>query len=225
MTPEFDPAGRQPDDAAPASRPTSPPPVRASDDERDRVVETLSEHATTGRLTLAELEERMSLALSSTTRDELDRLVADLPAPNADSATAPVSNRKPTKWIVAVMGGSDKKGRWRVGERVHAVAVMGGHTIDLRNAELESDDITIVTVAWMGGTDIYVPDTVDLQVGGFSLMGATEEKGSDRPPRPGAPRVRVLAYNVMGGTDVWRLPDEAKDLPLKEARRVAKKGR
>ncbi|TDD67025.1 DUF1707 and DUF2154 domain-containing protein [Jiangella aurantiaca] len=207
------------------------PGVRASDAEREQVVEALSEHATTGRLTLAELEERIGLAYRSVTRDDLAELTADLPGSSelAPAAGGPVvrpdnaARRSATKWIVAFMGGTEKRGRWRAAERVNAVAVMGGHDIDLRHAELDSDETTIVAITIMGGMDIYVPDTIDVDVGGFSLMGGTGERGSRRPARAGAPRIRILAYNLMGGIDVWRLPEETKDMTLKQAKKAAKR--
>ncbi|SDU27912.1 DUF1707 SHOCT-like domain-containing protein [Jiangella alkaliphila] len=219
----------------PADQPVEPhvlPSVRASDDEREQVVQALSEHATTGRLTLAELEERIGLAYRSVTRDDLAKLTADLPG---SSALAPVANSGPvvrsdggqrrsaTKWIVAFMGGTEKRGRWRAAERINAVAVMGGHDIDLRHAELDADDTTIIAITIMGGMDIYVPDTIDVEVGGFSLMGGTGERGSRRPARAGAPRIKILAYNLMGGIDVWRLPEETKDMTLKQAKKAAKR--
>lgn len=161
MTTTSEPADRDEPGRTPSTQPTpSAPVVRASDAEREQVVEALSEHATTGRLTLAELEERIGLAYRATTRDELDRLVSDLPSA-ASAARGPAEpdtrQRKLTTWIVAVMGGSDKRGRWRVARRVTALAIMGGHTIDLRNAELDSDDTTIVSISVMGGAEIYVP--------------------------------------------------------------------
>lgn len=207
------------------------PGIRASDEEREQVVEKLSEHTTTGRLTLAELEERIGLAYKAKFRDELVKLTADLPDTAGPAATRPVgadglaprsSTRKTTRTMFAIMGGSEKRGRWRVGKKLTSVAVMGGHTIDLRSAELESDDTTIVVVCVMGGTDVYVPDSIDLEVGGFSLMGGSSERGSSRQSRPGAPRIRLLMYNVMGGSDVWRLPEETQGLSLKEARKIAK---
>ena len=222
-----EPAGKPP---ASPELPTDPqvlPAIRASDDERETVVRKLSEHATTGRLTLAELEERIGLAYRATTRAELEQLTRDLPdvrvQPTSASSVEPTRRRSATKWIVAVMGGTEKRGRWRVAERVNAVAIMGGHDIDLRDAELESDDTTILAISVMGGMDIYVPDTVDVEVKGFSFMGGTSEKGSGRSPRPGAPRIRLYVYNLMGGTDIWRLPEEARGLPIKEARRLAKR--
>ncbi|WP_162450687.1 DUF1707 domain-containing protein [Phytoactinopolyspora mesophila] len=205
------------------------PAIRASDHERQAVVDLLSEHTTTGRLTLAELEERVEAAYSATTRDELVKLTADLPAPSATRAPEAAqprvsgSSRKVTKWIFGMMGGSSKRGRWRVAERVRVVAIMGGHDIDLRAAELESDETTLVVISIMGGSEIYVPDTVEVDVGGFSLMGGSDERGSARPPRPGAPRIRVRVFDLMGGSTVWKLPDEARDVSLKEARKMAKR--
>jgi hypothetical protein len=54
--------------------------VRASDAERDRVVESLRAHAQAGRLTAEDLEERVGAALAATTRADLDALERDLPA-------------------------------------------------------------------------------------------------------------------------------------------------
>ncbi|WP_166346449.1 DUF1707 SHOCT-like domain-containing protein [Phytoactinopolyspora limicola] len=196
--------------------------IRASDAERDNVVELLSEHTTSGRLTLAELEERVARAFEAKTRSELAALTTDLPAPVATPADRSPSNRKVTRWIVAMMGGASKRGRWRVAERLRVVAIMGGHDVDLRDAELESDDTTIVAVSIMGGSDIYVPDTVEVDVSGFSLMGGTDERGSSRAPRPGAPRIRIQVFDLMGGSTVWRLPEEARGKSLKEARKLAK---
>ncbi|MGH8828646.1 MAG: DUF1707 SHOCT-like domain-containing protein [Jiangellaceae bacterium] len=213
------------DQNQPARRPAEPEVVagvRASDAEREDVVQALSEHAGSGRLTLAELEERVTRAYAATTRGELEKLTADLPG-RAGPAAPPATRRKITRWIVAVMGGSEKRGRWRVAQRVNAIAIMGGHDIDLRKAELDSDETTIVAVSIMGGMNIYAPDSIDVEVGGFSVMGGTSESGSSRAPRPGAPKIRILAYNLMGGVDVWRLPEEARGLALKEARKAAKR--
>jgi hypothetical protein len=56
------------------------PQVRASQEERERVVETLRTHAGEGRLELDELEQRVEAALGARTRGELQALTADLPA-------------------------------------------------------------------------------------------------------------------------------------------------
>jgi hypothetical protein len=53
--------------------------VLASDDEREAIVETLRYHHGTGRLTLAELDERVGAAYAARTRDQLAALLTDLP--------------------------------------------------------------------------------------------------------------------------------------------------
>lgn len=55
--------------------------LRASDAERDRAVEALREHAQAGRLSSEELEQRVELALTATTRADLAVLTRDLPEP------------------------------------------------------------------------------------------------------------------------------------------------
>jgi hypothetical protein len=60
--------------------------VRASDGERDQVVGLLQRHFADGRLTQAELEERVGAALAALTRDQLRALTADLPGPDVRPA-------------------------------------------------------------------------------------------------------------------------------------------
>lgn len=55
------------------------PAIRASDAERDQVVALLQRDFADGRLTQAELEERVGAALAARTRDQLQALTADLP--------------------------------------------------------------------------------------------------------------------------------------------------
>ena len=53
--------------------------LRASDADRDAIVEVLRRHASVGRLDLEELGERITRALSAKTYGDLDQLTADLP--------------------------------------------------------------------------------------------------------------------------------------------------
>jgi Domain of unknown function (DUF1707)/Cell wall-active antibiotics response 4TMS YvqF len=196
--------------------------LRVSDAERDAVLRTLGDHAAVGRLTLDELEERSGRALAARTRGDLATLTSDLPR-EAGSASEPVpSRRKPVRWMVAVMSGSRRRGRFRAVGSINSIAVMGGNEIDLREAEIEGGELTVNLIAFMGGAEVYVPDSVDLDVGGFSFMGGHEEIGSERPPRPGAPLIRIRVYSFMGGASIYRLPPQARGVGLKEAQRLAR---
>jgi len=56
---------------------------RASDEDRERIIERLHRAATEGRIAAEELEHRVSSALKARTYDELDSTVADLPTPRS----------------------------------------------------------------------------------------------------------------------------------------------
>ena len=196
--------------------------LRVSDAERDAALRLLGEHAAVGRLTLDELEDRSGRALAAKTRGELAVLTSDLPAEASQAQPAPAPAKKPVRWMIAIMAGSHRRGRFRAVGRINALAIMGGDEIDLREAEIEGGELTLNLFAVMGGATIYIPDSVEVEVGGFSLMGGNTEIGSQRNPRPGAPVIRIQTYNLMGGATIFRLPPQARGLGLKEARRLAK---
>ena len=217
----------------PAQSPVPEGELRISDQDRDRTLEALGQHAAAGRLTLDEHEERASLVLAAKTRDDLAAVTRDLPAvdqaaplvqaPAAQPAVAgPAARPAATRWFVAIMGGSHRRGRLRPASVVNAVAIMGGDEIDLRDAEIDANGLTLNMFAVMGGSTIYLPNTVDVEVSGFSFMGGNTERGAVREPRPGAPVVHIRSYNLMGGNTIWRLPPEARGRSLKQSRKLAR---
>jgi hypothetical protein len=196
--------------------------LRVSDAERDATLRLLGDHAAVGRLTLDELEERSGQALAAKTRGELATLTSDLPQEGDHAQPAPVRAKKPVRWMVAIMAGSHRRGRFRAVGSINAIAIMGGDEIDLREAEIEGGELTLNLVAICGGANIYIPDSIEVEVGGFSLMGGNTEVGSERSPRPGAPLIRIRTWNLMGGATIFRVPPQARGLDLKQARRLAK---
>lgn len=200
--------------------PTEPdqPDIRVSDAERNKVVDVLREQCSEGRLTLEEFSDRVGDVFNARTRRELDAAVADLPVPveydplpgtQADhrSQPAPVdaapARRRPVrKWIVGIMSGGSAKGRWRPADETHVLALMGGCEVDLRNAEIDNDDVVIKAYAVMGGIEIIVPEGIEVELDGFALMGGNERRIKDVPRLPGTPTVRVRAFSMMGGVVV-----------------------
>jgi hypothetical protein len=181
--------------------------TRASDSEREAVVARLRHAAGEGRLTVDELDERIDAAYAATTRAELEPLTADLPdAPMptataaAPAAGAPV--RASSSFVLGILGGGDRKGRWRVPARMTVVNVMGGADLDLREAVLDAPEVEITVWSVMGGSDVIVPEGVHVELEGFALLGGNKLRLEGPPPPPGAPVVRVRAWSLMGGTDV-----------------------
>ncbi len=69
--------------------------VRASDAERERLVEQLREHFEAGRLDGEEFNERMEAAFAARFRDELPGLLADLPSGGTGQERAPAGASGP----------------------------------------------------------------------------------------------------------------------------------
>ena len=67
------------------------PAVRASDDDRDMVLQALERHLAAGRLDLDEFDQRSTAALSAVTLNDLVVLTSDLPQPTAE-ASRPVNH-------------------------------------------------------------------------------------------------------------------------------------
>jgi Domain of unknown function (DUF1707)/Cell wall-active antibiotics response 4TMS YvqF len=177
--------------------------VRASDAEREAVVERLRVASVEGRLTLGELTERTEVAYTAATRGELARVTADLPAVSGSPAVpARPDAGADREWVVAVMGDSRRQGRWRVERPLVAVAVMGDVVLDLRDAEVPRGDVDIIATAVIGDVKIYVPDGVDVQLSGIAVMGDKKVRVREAPVGQTAPKVVVKATVVMGDVKV-----------------------
>ncbi len=210
--------------------PDNPGDPRLSDEDRERVVEVLKTSCADGRLTLDELCERVETAYHAVGLRDLSPVLADLPhpfgsdlvglisgevggppAPLPSPLPATVPGRKVTRWTVSIMGGSQRKGRWRLQEKTNAVAVMGGCTLDLRNAEVQGSEVVISAVAVMGGIDIVVPEGIEVELGGIAIMGGKDARRlKDVRRLPGSPIIRVRAFAFWGGVSVRSKPPHGR---------------
>lgn len=187
------------------------PELRASDADRERAASVLRQAAGEGRLTVEELDERLDAAYAARTVAELEPLLADIrapatPSPIGDGASSLTVRPGPggTRWVVSVMGGNDRKGRWRIARRCTVVNVMGGSDLDLNDAELADREVELRVLSLMGGSDIHVPDGLDVQVSKLALMGGNDVDLGLQQPNPGGPTVRIRLVSVMGGSRVKR---------------------
>jgi hypothetical protein len=76
--------------------------IRASDDDRQQVVDALQRHTEVGRLTLDEFSERVGAVYSARTLGDLAAVTRDLPREPADGAVAVHSGRRDLLIIFAV---------------------------------------------------------------------------------------------------------------------------
>jgi len=187
------------------------PELRASDADREHHAEVLRKAAGEGRLTMDELDERLTTVYASRTHNELQRLIADVVVPGDHAHPATRTNRMPIRrgeegsnWLVAIMSGRERKGRWLVGRNLKVINIMGGSDLDLNDAELVDDVVTITVVALMGGADIRVPDGLNVELADFAFMGGNSSNLGEERPDPGGPTLRLKVISIMGGTDVKR---------------------
>lgn len=187
--------------------------LRASDAEREAVVEQLRVASVDGRLTLVELTDRTEAAYTATTHAELALLTQDLPAAGVAPLASPVpAPERKKRWFLAFMGDTKRRGKWRVDQELGAVAVMGDVVMDLREAEVRTDVIDITAVAVMGDVKIIVPDGVDVDLDGFAFMGDKKVDVLEAAPGMNVPVVRVHGYAVMGDIKVY---GDARAKPIK----------
>ena len=183
------------------------PALRASDADRERTAELLRQAAGDGRLDVDELEERLGTVYATRTQAELEALVADVVAPD-DRARGPrVPVRRGddgTRWLVAIMSGHDRKGRWRVGANLNVINVMGGSDLDFNDAEFSDDVVTVTVFSLMGGASIRVPEGLNVEVSNFAFMGGNDADIGVERPDPGGPTLRIKLISIMGGSDVKR---------------------
>ena len=131
----------------------------------------------------------------------VDELLGDLPTGR------PVpTRRRPTRFVLSIFGSTARDGRIRIKRRISCLTLFGNIDLDLRQATLERDVVTVLAIGLFGAIDVYVPEGVEVDMHGLALGGHKRAQGNDPPPLPGTPLVRVTAISIFAGIDVWRVP-------------------
>jgi DUF1707 SHOCT-like domain len=192
--------------------------MRVSDADRDRAAEVLREATGDGRLTFDELEERLTRTYAAKTYADLEEVTSDLPGtgthpPVTASRAFPaarIGGQPAHKVAIAVMSGAQRTGQWVVPATFTAFALMGGVELDLREARFSEREVTIQAYSVMGGVSIVVGEDIEVDVSGIGCMGGFDDRATG-PGVPGAPRLRVTGFALMGGVEVKRKPAPGRD--------------
>ncbi len=183
------------------------PDERVSDAEREDAVAQLREHLLAGRLTLEEFSERVELAYGAQIGSELARAGENLPV--AGNMSAVRSRRKPTRATAAFFGHVTRRGKLRLRRRTFAGGAFSDVDLDLRDAQLDTPEASVNVLIAFGNVDVYVPEGINISVGGLALFGHRRDWGRELD-RPDAPVVHVRAVSLFGTVDVWRVPADMK---------------
>jgi Domain of unknown function (DUF1707) len=185
--------------------PTGEPEDYVSDAERERAVGSLRDHLLAGRLSLEEFSERVELAYQARVGRELARAQRDLPESGGSPGLS--ARRKPTRATGAFFSHVVRRGRLRLRRRTVAASAFSDLDLDLREAELDSPESSVTVLVAFGNADVYVPEGVNVTVGGFSAFGHRRDWGRDTA-RADTPIIRVRVLSLFGTVDVWRVPSD-----------------
>jgi hypothetical protein len=176
-----------------------PPEVRASDADRDRVVDVLRTGVGDGRLTADEFGERMEAALSARTLGELAVLTADLV-----TGTAHAAARAEEVVRIDQKGGSvQRTGQWVVPRRMELRSSWSDVTLDFTEAVIVEDTL-LVEMNMRGGALVMVtrPGVV-VDAGSLTVRYTNiDVRSGGEPGVPVVLRVRLTGRMRYGSVEV-----------------------
>lgn len=156
--------------------------LRAGDGDRERTAETLREAAGDGRITMEELDERLTATFAARTYADLAALTADLPAGTPAAAAVPAVPADDKALLLVGKGGSvARKGHWRVPYRIVVDRKFGSVSLNFRAAEFAAQVTEIDVQMKYGSVVLILPD------GATAALECRSEWGTMRSTVPGVP--------------------------------------
>lgn len=157
--------------------------LRASHDDRERVVELLRVAAGDGRLTAEELDERLEKALTARTHGELAVLTRDLPPAPAPKDVVRIDCRSSS---------ARRDGRWVVPRRLEVRVASGGVLLDFTEAIITQPSLEIDAEVRSGSLTLVTKPGIMVDVDDVSIRsGAVRVQAPWAPDTPAVLRIHV----------------------------------
>ena len=198
---------------------------RVSDLEREEVADVLREAAGEGRLSYAELEERLETLYASKTYGELVELTADLPRGPQAPAVAPQYNGAMVEAgpvVNVFMSETKRQGPWLVPQRQEINAVLGDVTLDYTEAQIPFDEVHVEVKSILADVKIRVPQNAIVLLDSNPILGTVSEQDTslNAVPDPGTPAAarpktfHIRGTAILGEIKIKRGPRLSKRLGL-----------
>jgi hypothetical protein len=177
--------------------------LRASDADRDLVVNILHTAYAEGRITTEEHTERLEATIRAKTFDELRPITADLvpttlPAPAQPRPAAVASSSEAeTDRMTAALSTVKREGPWRVRRRSFANVFLGSVELDLTQATFDVQVVEVNVTQFMGTVFLRVPVGTTVRDETANVLAETSIKGIGTPD-PSFPVVVLRGTNVLG---------------------------
>jgi hypothetical protein len=168
--------------------------LRASHEDRDRIVEELRVAGGDGRLDADELDTRVEAALTARTYGELAALVADLPA-----AAGTATRSKDVVRIDCGAGDARRDGRWAVPERMEVKVRSGDVKLDFTEAQVTWPILQIEAEVGSGNLTLITKPGVVVDIDDVSVRsGGVKVKAPWGDTVPARLRIEVSGHVGSG---------------------------
>ena len=187
---------------------------------REQAVEVLVEQFSRDVMGLDEFEGLLDAVNRCSTAGELRALLAKLPPLEAsESATDMIPARGGEPVVVdadrikkygLLLSSTKRTGRWIPARKTATIGLLGGVSLDFREALLGPGITELSVLALLGSIEIIVPPEMAVEVDGVALpVGFQHQTNAPLRSDPDIPTLRIRGLALLGGVDVKvRLPGE-----------------
>lgn len=184
--------------------------IRISDADRERAAARLNTALGEGRITVSELEERLSVVYAARYEADLVAPLADLPGgalAGPPAAMGPAGLTLPADKPLVLrtgMGTVKRTGAWAVPARLRIQSALGSAVIDFCETAIPHAVVDIEVDLGAGSARLLVPDDSTADIDGVVAAMGTVKCSVPSIPRPGVPHFRVHGRAGMGSVTVRR---------------------
>jgi hypothetical protein len=179
--------------------------MRISDVDREQAAARLHQALAEGRITVAELEERLAAVYAASHATDLHGPLSDLPGdPVVALPAAKTPADTPRLELRTGAAGIKRSGDWIVPARIRVKGAMGTVALDFSKASIEHPVVEIELVLGTGSAQLVLPDDASANVDALvATMGSVRSTVASQP-RAGAPHFVVRGRTRMGSVTVRR---------------------
>jgi hypothetical protein len=175
--------------------------LRISDAEREAAAQRLHTAMGEGRITLAELEERLTTVYAAKTFAELEPPLADLPGASIAPVPAAVPARKESVHLSAEMGSLKRVGRWQVPPTLSLTTRMGSIHLDLTETDVPPE-VAVDVSTGMGSVTLVLPPGASADVDGVTTSWGSVSTKVPHVPTGTGPHLTVTGSAGMGSLTI-----------------------
>ncbi len=207
--------------------------LRGLDSSKDRATRVLTELYAEGQLSTSRLESLLTRVHGAADASDVERVLASVgqrqipiapPDTRALARPLPVTPRSlPTAGVepgtavalaspdevsdrdlvLAYQDGSVRGGEWVPARHVWVLNTMGGTDLDFREARFGPGVTEVSVFSFLGGVQILVPPTLQVEFDGRAVFGAYDLGHGARPVTdPAAPVLRINGVSIFSGVEV-----------------------